>query len=195
MSGPNTIPWADSRKSSADAALLQVGRGDNDAFLQVFDELCPRVIKVAWSVLRDHAMAEEVAQEAMFEIWRDAAKFDPSKGNSIMWAATIARRRAIDQVRAAHASRRRETVFSREDSAPPAPVGERLDVHEEVLAVRAALTMLTGVQLQAIMLAYYGGHTYRQVAEELQIPVGTAKARIRDGLLRLTSLLAVASPV
>ena len=191
MSEQNSTPGAIAhRSSSADAALVRVGRGDRDAFGQVFDELCPRVIQVAWSVLRDHAMAEEVAQEAMLELWRGAARFDPGKGNSVMWAATIARRRAIDQVRATNASRRREAVYSREDLLSPLPVGERLDMTEEVQAVRTALTMLTGPQLQAIMLAYYGGHTYRQVAEELQIPLGTAKARIRDGLVRLTRLLA-----
>lgn len=175
--------------SAADESLVRVGQGDSAAFEAVFDLLCPRLVHVAWAISLDRATAEEVAQETMIEVWRHASRFDPSKGNAIMWASKIARRRAIDRVRSTQSSRRRDESYRRQDLPPIDEIGTGLEIREEVARVRDAMSLLTGPQLQAVTLAYYGGHTYCQVAAELQIPLGTAKSRIRDALTHLAKTL------
>jgi RNA polymerase sigma-70 factor (ECF subfamily) len=115
-------------------------------------------------------------------MWRLAFRYDPSKGSATGWALTIARRRAIDRVRAAAASareRRTATALSLDqasDTAADTADGERLSQW---------LGSLSDRQREAIMLAYYGEHTYAEVASMLGVPLGTLKARIRDGLARL----------
>jgi RNA polymerase sigma-70 factor, ECF subfamily len=175
---------------SIEATLGLVARGDTDAFERVFSQLCPRVMQVAYMVLRDHALAEEVAQEVMVEVWRTAALFDPSRAAAVTWAGMIAHRRAVDRVRSSESDRRRDrncaieqTLVRAEDDYPG--VEER----EQAQKVWLALTSLTERQRQCLVLAYYGGYTYRQVADELQLPLGTVKSRIRDGLLLLKAVL------
>ncbi|GEP38244.1 RNA polymerase sigma factor SigK [Nocardioides psychrotolerans] len=149
---------------------------------------------LAVRILRDQHQAEEVTQEIFLQVWQSAAQFDPSRGSAMTWLMTLAHRRAVDRVRASESSRRRDT----------ADVG--LDVrtaYDETAAavhtslegqrVHAALATLSPGQRRAIELAYFGGLTHTEVSRLLQIPLGTAKTRIRDGLRRLHDLLASAA--
>jgi RNA polymerase sigma-70 factor (ECF subfamily) len=175
------------------AELLRLSaRGDEAAFAQLYDATAPRTYGLALRVVRDPAQAQEVTQEAYLEIWRTASRFDQAKGSAISWLMTITHRKAVDRVRSAEASRRRDTTYH--DTTQPVPHDSTADAAEtrlEARRVRSALTGLTAVQREAITLAYYGGYTHTEVASMLDLPVGTAKTRIRDGLIRLRDALGV----
>jgi RNA polymerase sigma-70 factor (ECF subfamily) len=141
-------------------------------------------------VLRSHAQSEEVTQEVLVEIWRKAGQFSSQRGSALSWALTIAHRRAIDRVRSEQSSIDRENRADRLDLQRP--FDEVTEITMEAFErdeVRRALDTLTGLQRESIMLAYYQGYTGKEIAELLEIPVGTVKTRMRDGLIRLRDTL------
>jgi RNA polymerase sigma-70 factor, ECF subfamily len=181
---------------SADLSrLLKLsGRGDEAAFAELYDAMAARVFGLAVRVVRDPAQAEEVAQEAFLEIWRTSGRFDPARGSAVAWILTIVHRRAVDRVRSAEAASRRDATYH--DTNQPVAhdaTAEAAQASLEARRVRGALGSLTEVQRQAIELAYFGGYTHTEVASMLELPVGTAKTRIRDGLIRLRDAMGVAS--
>ncbi len=135
-------------------------------------------------MLRDPAQSEEVTQEVLLQLWRTAFRYDPAKGSAIAWTLTMARRRAIDRVRHTAA-----TVALEQRTAPPAALPDQ--AHESAAdtldreRLLRCLDQLSDLQREAITLAFYGGHTYSQVASILGAPLGTVKARIRDAVIRL----------
>ena len=168
------------------ALLRRAGRGDQSAFSELYDALSPLVYGVVLKVVRDPSQSEEVTQEVFVELWRLAARFDGTKGSAKSWAATLAHRRAIDRVRSEQASRTRQD----RDANQAMPVDHDVVVAEvestfEQLRVRRALGQLSELQREAVELAYFGGHTYREVAVLLDVAEGTVKSRIRDGMIRL----------
>jgi RNA polymerase sigma-70 factor (ECF subfamily) len=184
----------DTHEPTLDELLQRVARGDRDAFELVYDDLAPRVLGLARRVVRDPAQAEEVMQEVLVEVWRTAARFDPERGSATSWVMTMAHRRAVDRVRSAQAATdREEAVASRQVSRAFDEVSEAAEARWEQEQVRRALTDLTDLQREAITLAYYGGYTYREVAVLLDVPLGTVKTRLRDGLIRLRDALGVQS--
>lgn len=172
--------------------LTLVARGDQVAFETVYDRVAPAVFGLVLRVLRDAAQAEEVAQEALLEVWRTAGRFDPARGTALAWMLTIAHRRAVDRVRSERAAAERE---ARAASAAPPPaadeVAETVESSLEAERVRHCLDGLTGAQRESITLAYYSGLSYPQVASALGLALGTVKTRIRDGLRRLRDCLGV----
>jgi RNA polymerase sigma-70 factor (ECF subfamily) len=176
--------------AASEELLVAVGRGDARAFSVLYDRVTPQVLGVALRVLRDRALAEEVTQEVMVEVWKKADRFDPDRGTASGWITTLTHRRAVDRVRSEQASRDRDDRVSRRDE-PRAfdAVADEVQVRLDHWQVRRALSTLTDRQREAIELAYFGGHTYRDVAKVLGIPEGTAKSRLRDGLLRLRDAL------
>jgi RNA polymerase sigma-70 factor (ECF subfamily) len=143
-------------------------------------------------VIRDPAQAEEVTQEVYLQVWRTAARYDESKGSALSWLMTLAHRRAVDRVRAAEAVSRQDTNFHNNTQAVPHDsTAEAAEASMEARRVRSALSELTPVQREAIELAYFGGYTHTEVATMLDLPVGTAKTRIRDGLIRLRDAMGV----
>lgn len=178
---------------SADELLRRVARGDEDAFRALYDVIAPRVYGLARRVVRDPAQAEEVAQEALVEVWRMAPRYDSSKGSATAWVLTIAHRRAVDRVRAAQAGADRERrVAAASVETPYDDVVEGVTASLEQQQVRRCLQGLTDLQRQAITLAYYDGYSYREVAEKLEAALPTIKSRLRDGLIRLRDCLGVA---
>ena len=169
--------------------LSRVATGDQAAFAALYDELAPLVYGIARRVVRDGTHAEEISQEVFVDLWRLAARFDATKGNVRSWVATIAHRRAVDRVRSEQSHRDRE---QHEAVAVPAvasgPDEIAVDTDSRRRAV-SALDRLSPPQREALELAYYGGLTHVEVADHLGIALGTAKTRIRDGLLRLRSVL------
>ena len=168
--------------------LLRVAGGDQHAYAQLYDAVAPVVFGIARRVLRDGSQSEEVTQEAMLEVWRRAARFDPQRGDATAWVATIAHRRAVDRVRASESSRSREQKVGRWEIAYD-PVSEEVVDSAEREMLSRAMSQLTSLQREVIELAYYGGRTYREVATHLDAPLGTVKTRMRDGLLRLRQVL------
>jgi RNA polymerase sigma-70 factor, ECF subfamily len=187
---------ADERVPAAagDALLESIAAGDRAAFAELYDLLASRVLGLVIRLIRDRAQAEEVAQEVFLEVWQQARRFDPSRGTAITWVLTMAHRRAVDRIRSAQASRDRDTREGIRDFRPAYDsVSEAVEVRVEGERVRRALERLTALQRQAVTLAYYGGYTSGEVAEMLQVPVGTVKTRLRDGLIRLRDELGVVS--
>ncbi|MFA9446258.1 ECF RNA polymerase sigma factor SigK [Egicoccus sp. AB-alg6-2] len=186
-------PVAASRPAPTDEdLLLEVARGDQQAYEELFDRVAGRVFGVVRRVVRDPAQSEEVAQEVLTEVWRTATRFDPDRGSANTWILTMAHRRAIDRVRSEQASRdRTDRVGSGQHQRDFDMVAEEVEVAFEHQQVRAALATLTELQREAVELAYYQGHTYREVAELLDTPLGTIKTRMRDGLIRLRDAIGV----
>ena len=170
--------------------LTQVARGDEAAFAKLYDELTPRVYGLCRRIVRDPAQAEEVAQEALVEVWRTAGRYDPAKGSASAWVLTIAHRRAVDRVRAEQASTDRERRVATEE-VPYDDVVEQATARLERQQVRRCLQGLTDLQREAITLAYYRGYSYREVADLLGAGLPTVKTRMRDGLIRLRDCLGV----
>jgi RNA polymerase sigma-70 factor, ECF subfamily len=169
-----------------DVLLSRVGRGDRAAFERLYDALSPVVFGVARQVVRDRQMAEDIAQEVMVEVWRQAPRFDPSKGRAAGWVVTIAHRRAVDRVRSEQARTAREDRVSHSNpTTSTGDVGANIEDQEVRASLADGLSLLTSSQREAITLAFYEGRTHQEVAHLLSIPLGTAKTRIRDGLIRL----------
>ncbi len=164
--------------------------GEEAAFARLYDATAARLFGLVLRTVRDRAQAEEVTQDAYLDIWRNSSRFDPDRGSALSWLMTIGHRKAVDRVRSAEAARRRDTAYEARDQA--APFDQTVDeAHRNLDAqrVRRALDTLTETQRGAVELAYFGGYTHREVATMLELPLGTAKTRIRDGLIRLRDTL------
>jgi RNA polymerase sigma factor (sigma-70 family) len=172
-----------------DAALVaRLVGGDQHALTDAYDQYSSFVFGLARRVTGDPRAAEDVTQEVFIALWERPESFDADRGSLRTWLATLAHRRSVDLVRREEARRRRsEREAARATSVP--------NVEESALAlvaaerVRAAVEALPPEQRRAIDLAYFGGKTYREVAQVLGIPEGTAKSRLRLGLRRIADEL------
>jgi len=166
--------------------LRRCGRGDEAAFAALYDETSPRIHGLVRRIVRDRAQSEEVTQEVYLEVWRQAARFDPARGSALSWLMTIAHRRAVDRVRSSEAATARDTQHVHRNAVVEHDTtSETVELRLDAQRVRRAMAGLTATQREAIDLAYFRGCTHTEVAAMLDVPVGTAKSRIRDGLIRL----------
>ncbi len=174
--------------------LAKSGAGQVTAFAELYDASAARVYGLALRIVRNPAQAEEVAQESYVEIWRTSNRFDPRRGSAISWILMITHAAAVDRVRSAQASTRREDTYERQVQPIAAALAD--PTHDLACAtfdskrVRDALAGLSSVQREALVLAYFVGCTQAEIAGRLGVPLGTIKTRIRDGLIRLRVLLA-----
>ncbi len=190
---PAESPDAGSRRHASDteelgSLLERAGRGDAEAFEALYDSLSASVHGLALRVVRDPQLAEDVAQEALVEVWRQASRFQAAQGSARSWVLTIAHRRAVDRVRSeqSHADRLLAHGPRHAPAAEdPDAVVDEMHAEWQAARVRRGLDTLTPLQRQALELTYYKGYTNRQLADSLDIPLGTAKARIRDAIIRL----------
>ncbi|NNF54926.1 MAG: sigma-70 family RNA polymerase sigma factor [Acidimicrobiales bacterium] len=165
--------------------LALAADGNHDAFSEFYDLVSPIVFGIARRVLVDRSLAEETLQDVMLELWRQAPRFDQAAGSVTGWVSTIAHRRAVDRVRSEQSHRNRHEAEALKVEIDFDSVAEAIEGDFEMGRLREALTDLPAAQRESILLAYFGGKTYRDVAAELGIAEGTAKTRIRDGLQKL----------
>jgi RNA polymerase sigma factor (sigma-70 family) len=177
------------RGTWAERSLVERLRaGDETALEELYDQLGGFVYGLAVKVVGDKQVAEDVAQDVFVAIWEDPGRIDVDRGTLRGLLGTMAHRRSVDAIRREEARRRRETRSSLEPTVAP-------DLADAAMAtyasqrVRLAVARLPDAQRQALELAYFHGHTYRQVADLLGIPEGTAKSRLRLGLQRIADVL------
>jgi len=172
--------------------LAAAARGNEQAFAAFYDRTSPRVYGMVLRVVRDPAQAAEVTQDVYLQIWREAARFDAKLGSVLSWLLMIAHRRAVDRVRSARTATLRDDRYALSQADRPYDeVSEQVHASLDAQRVRTALHDLTDTQREAISLAYFAGYTHREIAALLDLPLGTAKTRIRDGLIRLRDALGV----
>lgn len=178
----------------ADEALLsRIAEGDSAAFSSFYDRHSNLLFSIATHVLRDDREAEDVLQEAMVLLWERATTYDRSLGKPLSWAVTLTRNKAIDRLRAL--KRRQHGAAQPLDELesvladPAASASDSAMSHESAGLVRAALVTLPGEQRQAIELAFFRGLSHCEIADQLRVPLGTIKARIRRGMLFLRDAL------
>ena len=174
--------------------MLAMARRDKAALAGLYDALSRPLYSLALKVTNDSADAQDIVQDVFLQLWQKAADYTPARGSVFSWAATLTRNRAIDRVRM---RRRRAEIIH--ESAADIPGGDsgahentgadNLGLQEQATAIRTALTGLPHDQRSAIELAFFTGLTQQEIAGRLHEPLGTIKARIRRGLLKLRDTL------
>lgn len=175
--------------------LRRIAEQDHQAVGEFYDQVAGLLFSTAVRILRDTHDAEEIVQEVFVQIWAKARDFDPAMGRAIHWTLAITRHRCIDRVR----SRQRRSRLM-EEMTEMTPVAEsstaelmhpssRLLSGEEITAVRAAVAELPPEQRVAIEMAFFSGLSHAEIAESLGEPLGTVKARIRRGMMKLRDRL------
>lgn len=157
-------------------ALNRSIAGDSDAFAQLYRSTSPRVYGVVCRVLKCPDQAAEVTQEIYLEVWRQAVRYDCTKGGVMTWMTTIAHRRAVDRVRHVSSTRARDQHYATETVEPQGDdVWDSVASRVDAAHVRTALARLAPIYQQTLGLAYFGGRTQSQIAATLDLPLGTVK--------------------
>ncbi|MHA7209460.1 ECF RNA polymerase sigma factor SigK [Arthrobacter sp. MDT1-65] len=172
--------------------LLRIARQDRTAFALFYEQTSKRVYGLARRVLIDPELSEDATQEVYLQVWNTADRFDPALGSPMAWLMTLAHRRAVDKVRSEQSATDREARYgAATQTIDHDDVVDTVTQRLEAEGVVRCLDTLTETQQESVKLAYYGGLTYREVAEKLGVAVPTIKSRIRDGLIRLKTCLEV----
>jgi len=188
---PFPLPVSGVSEPTLSDLLVQVARGDDNAFAGLYDRMVAPVHGLARRVVRDPARAEEITQEVFLQVWRTASRFQPERGSARSWLLTLAHRRAVDVVRHDQASTNREARYDWSGGRDTDVVDDEVTMRLEHEQVRRCLGSLTELQREAVTLAYYGGYTYGEVSSLLAVNPATIKTRMRDGLIRLRDCLGV----
>jgi RNA polymerase sigma-70 factor, ECF subfamily len=172
--------------------VRRVRSGDEEAFRALFRRYGPQAKGLAYRVVRQRGLAEEIVQEAFLALWRDPASYKEDRGSFRTWLLSTVHHRAVDMVRREEAQRRRTleqqaVKTSEEDIADS--VADRVDLVETRQRVRGALEDIPPAQRQILELMYFGGKTQADIAAELDLPLGTVKSRTVLGMRRLRLLL------
>jgi RNA polymerase sigma-70 factor, ECF subfamily len=187
---------APEERAKANAALIRrMAGGDKDALAELYDKLSKPLFATAKHILNDAAEAQDVVHDVFVSLWENAGSFDSGRGAAFSWAVTLTRNRAIDRLRS-RANRARllgnsvpDDLGYDEDAGTAAGL-DKADLGDRAAAVRTALSQLPSEQQRALELAFFSGLTQKEIAEKLSEPIGTVKARIRRGLIKLRDTLA-----
>lgn len=193
MSETDSSPYG--QRHDEDARLMRrIAQGDRAAFAALYDRFSRPLYATALRILNDARESEDLLQEVFLALWEKAGDFESARGTAFTWAVTFTRNRAIDRIRM---RRRRSELLSQSapedigyaaDSGPDS--ADQAATAEQSAAVRTAVAALPPDQKIALELAFFSGLTQQEIAARLQEPLGTIKARIRRGLLKLRDLLA-----
>jgi len=178
------------KRRAEDAALLaRIVQKDERAVEALYARYSGPLYSLAYQVTGAERFAQDVVQEVFVALWRDAGRFDPSRGAVAPWLFSLARHKAIDLVRREANIRKRTADVDLEFHEADDDVDQETWLNFRRERVRAAIEELTPTQREALELAFFGGLTHVEVSERLGIPLGTAKTRIRSALLRLRDIL------
>lgn len=168
--------------------LARIAKQDLAALDEFYDQTCGPIFSIAFRILGEATEAEEVVQDVFVQIWEKAPAFDPALGSAFHWALSITRHRSIDRLRARQRRARLVDDFQNSGLANDQPLSNSATLASETddaAQIRAVLTSLPQEQRQAIEMAFFGGKTHQEIAWELGEPIGTIKARIRRGMLKM----------
>jgi RNA polymerase sigma-70 factor (ECF subfamily) len=174
--------------------IRKIGEGDRASFAEFYDKFGGVIYATAMRVLNDPRDAEDVAQEVFVMIWEKAKMYDPSRGKPLTWAVTMTRNKSIDRLRSLQRRFRLRDELEQETSASDftterAPVDD-VEIQERGEILRSAVMKLSKEQREVIEMAYFSGLTQNEIADRLEEPLGTVKARIRRGMIKLRRLVA-----
>jgi RNA polymerase sigma-70 factor (ECF subfamily) len=194
MSGSAPTPPSDDR-AAIDAQLLRrMAAGDKAALAELYDRFSRPLYATALRIVNDPSEAQDLVHDAFIALWEKAGVFENERGSAFVWAVTLVRNRAIDRVRS---RRRRGELLAASlpsdlgyDETPDDGADTTAASADQARAVRAAVATLPLEQKRALELAFFGGLTQQEIAQKLSEPLGTVKARIRRGLLKLRDSLA-----
>jgi RNA polymerase sigma-70 factor, ECF subfamily len=193
---PDDATVAPEERSRADAQLLRrMAGGDKDALAEIYDRFSRPLYSTAFHILRDATEAQDIVHDVFIALWEKAKVFESERGTAFSWAVTLTRNRSIDRVRT---RRRRAGLLEQslpadlgyEEKASEQGADAEASRGDEARVVRAAMATLPDDQKRAVELAFFSGLTQQEIAARLQEPLGTIKARIRRGLLKLRESLA-----
>jgi len=174
----------------AERTLVQrMVAGDETALAELYDGYSGFVFGLALRVLGNRTAAEDVTQEVFLSFWERPERFDDARGSLRAFLGTLTHRRSVDHIRREEARKRRETRTTSSNALPVPSVDDSALTTVTSERVREAVAELPPAQREALELAYFKGHTYRQVADLLGIPEGTAKSRLRLALQRIAEAL------
>lgn len=185
---PSTLD-RDARRAEEAALLARVVDRDERAVEELYARYSGPLYSLAYQVTRADRFAQDVVQEVFIALWKDAGRFDPAKGSVGPWLFSLARHKAIDLVRREANVRKRTADVDMSFEQAPDDVDHEAWLNLRRDKVRDAIAELTDAQRTALELAFFSGLTHVEVAERLDIPLGTAKTRIRSALLRLRDVL------
>lgn len=188
------MPAAGTPEGPPDAELVgRLGGGDATALAEIYRRYGRPSYSLARRICADDGLAEDVVQEVFLALWRRPSRFDSTRGGFASWFLTLIHHKAVDTVRRESAVRRRTVPAAEageEWSPDPVPGADQAAMARVAAGqVRDALHRLPEEQRQALALAYYGGHTQREIAALIGVPLGTVKSRMFAGVHRLRSLL------
>ena len=182
----NRLPAELTRLADEDLLTL-VERGDADAFEVIYERHSRVAFSLAFRLLGDRPSAEDLVQDAFLAVWRGAGSYSSTRGSVRNWLLSILHNRGVDRLRTLAAmTRRQEALEQVELRRPDEPDAAALGIGQALAGtVREELSTLPGEQFEVLKLAYYGGFTHQEIAEMLELPLGTVKSRMRLGLDRL----------
>jgi RNA polymerase sigma-70 factor (ECF subfamily) len=194
MSAAGHLDPLEQRNADSSALIRRMAGGDRNALAELYDSFSKPLYSTAKYILNDASEAQDVVHDVFLSLWKNAATFDSSRGAAFSWAATLTRNRSIDRLRT-RANRARLLGQSVPDDlgygvTDAIGADDRVDLGVRAAAVRTALAGLPKEQQRALELAFFSGLTQKEIAEKLSEPIGTVKARIRRGLLKLRDSLA-----
>jgi RNA polymerase sigma-70 factor (ECF subfamily) len=166
-----------------------IARGDEQALASLYDRYRLILFGLIMRILHDRSEAEDVLQEVLLQVWRQASNFDAERGRPFTWLVTVARSRAIDRLRSLNSRERIANESSREEIEPLPDASDNALKSEQGKIVRHALAELPEEQQRTLFLAYFEGLTQSEIAARLDAPLGTVKTRMRSGMIKLRELL------
>ena len=183
----------DNLREASDASLVvAIGRWREDALAEAYRRHAGAAFALGRRLLNDKEMAEEVLQEVFLRLWNHPDRFDPERGSLRSFLMAQIHGRAVDMIRSESSRRRREERDARQTAENVVDIEREVVVHAVADQVKEVVAGLPVDERKAIELAYFGGHTYRQVAVMLDAPEGTVKSRIRSGLQRMKKTMEAA---